>query len=274
MANITMYDTVTNSLYPKDAQAVAGYVNGEIGDQPNYQWLVRNFPQAQHLSIALSAGTDADCLDIENGAASPADAAAWYARQVARGITRPCFYASADLMQSDILPIIKASGFSRGGVRLWSAHYGRGEHICGPVTCGLMSSSADGTQWTSLALGLNLDQSLLKTNFFVMPPANGYGPPGNAQAQPGRTSAYLYWDPPMTGALPPPAEYTIFIYQGTVCNTETLVAPYPRTFPAGNECRCGGLKRMTRYTAHVVASGPNNTLTIPDSYASVTFTTG
>lgn len=166
---IIMFDSAQNNQFPANAQAVAGYVDGGIGDQPNAKWLVANFPKAYHLSIALSPAHDADCLDIESGAASPSDAAAWYARQLARGITRPCLYASASVMQADILPIIKAAGFPREKVRLWSAHYGAGQHICGPASCGLMSIQADGTQWSDNALGRNLDQSMLNDNFFTPP---------------------------------------------------------------------------------------------------------
>jgi peptidoglycan hydrolase-like protein with peptidoglycan-binding domain len=51
-------------------------------------------------------------------------------------------------------------------VRLWSAHYG-GPHVCGPrPSCGALSVTADGTQWTSAAMGRVLDQSLLLDNFF------------------------------------------------------------------------------------------------------------
>jgi predicted Zn-ribbon and HTH transcriptional regulator len=30
---------------------------------------------------------------------------------------------------------MNANGFERSQYRLWSAHYGAGEHICGPATC-------------------------------------------------------------------------------------------------------------------------------------------
>jgi len=52
-------------------------------------------------------------------------------------------------------------------VRLWSAHYGFGEHICGPASCKLVPVEVDGTQWTNSALNRNLDQSLLLENFFT-----------------------------------------------------------------------------------------------------------
>jgi peptidoglycan hydrolase-like protein with peptidoglycan-binding domain len=169
MSFITMFDTAFNNQFPPGGEAYAGYVDGHVGSQPNYQYVVSAFPGAYHLSISVF-GNDADCLDIESGAATPEMAASWYGRQVARGIARPCFYASASVMAADILPVISASGFPRSAVRLWSAHYGDGEHICGPASCGLVPIDMDGTQWTSTAMGRDLDQSRLHGDFFAGSP--------------------------------------------------------------------------------------------------------
>jgi peptidoglycan hydrolase-like protein with peptidoglycan-binding domain len=160
-----MYDSAYNDQFPADSPAVGGYVDGEIGNQPNYDWLVQHFPSAQHFSFTLSSSLDADCLDIESGAASPYEAASWYAVQQAAGDSRPALYASASLMESTLIPIINALG-SRSEVRLLSAHYLAGEHICGPSTCGLTSIDMDGTQWSNNALGRKLDQSQLLPSFF------------------------------------------------------------------------------------------------------------
>ena len=162
-----MYDTISNDQFPAGGQAYAGYVDGAVGDQPNYAYIVRTFPKAFHLSIALFPGDNADALDVEPGASSPSDVPAWYARQKQRGIQRPCVYASASTMTANILPVLNQAKISRSAVRLWSAHYGPGEHICGPNSCGAMPIEADGTQWTSNALGRNLDQSLLLDTFFT-----------------------------------------------------------------------------------------------------------
>ena len=164
-----MYDTIYNNQYPSGAQAYAAYVDGGLGDQPNYAYIVTAFPKAEHLSIALSAGNNADALDVEAGAATPGEIPAWCTRQRQRGIQRPCIYANASTMQGSVLPVLSQSNISRASVRLWSAHYGLGEHICGPGSCGAMSVEADGTQWTSSALGLVLDQSELQSNFFSSP---------------------------------------------------------------------------------------------------------
>lgn len=162
-----MYDTALNNQFPPGAQAYAAYVDGSIGNQPNYAYIVTTFPKAFHLSIALFASDNADTLDVEPGAAAPSDVPAWYARQKKRGIQRPCVYASASTMTDNILPVLSHANISRSAVRLWSAHYGLGEHICGPNSCRAVPIEVDGTQWTSNALGLVLDQSLLQENFFT-----------------------------------------------------------------------------------------------------------
>jgi hypothetical protein len=171
MAGITMFDTALNDQFPAGAAAYAAYVDGGLGNQPNYAYIVSAFPHAEHLSIALFASDNADVLDVEPGAAVPSDIPGWYARQVARGIQRPVIYASASAMNDEILPVLSQAGIARAKTRLWSAHYGLGQHICGPRSCGQLSVDADGTQWTSSAMGLVLDQSLLLDNFFTNDPA-------------------------------------------------------------------------------------------------------
>ena len=100
VAGITMYDTILNDQFPPGAAAYAAYVDGSIGNQPNYAYIVAAFPKAQHLSVALFPTDNADALDVEPGASSPSDVPAWYAAQRKRGIQRPCVYASASTMNS------------------------------------------------------------------------------------------------------------------------------------------------------------------------------
>jgi peptidoglycan hydrolase-like protein with peptidoglycan-binding domain len=166
---ITMYDSAYNGQFPADPRAVAGYVDGGVGDQPNFGWLVQAFPSAHHLSIALFPDKDADALDVETGAARPGDIPGWYARQRRRGIDRPCAYANASTMEEFVVPVIRAAPILRSAVRLWSAHYTEEPHICGPKSCGATSIDMDGTQWTSKALGRTLDQSRLLDDFFGTP---------------------------------------------------------------------------------------------------------
>lgn len=169
---LTMYDADVNSQFPAGGDAYAAYVDGHDGDQPNYGYIVKAFPAAHHLGIAVFASGDADVLDVEARAATPDEIAAWYARQKARGVARPCIYASVSTMQASVVPVIQAlPGVARSEVRLWSAHYGSplGVHICGPSTCGLVSIDMDGTQWSDHVGDLEADQSLLRSDFFGTP---------------------------------------------------------------------------------------------------------
>jgi len=230
-----MFDTAENDQYPASAAAYAGYVDGGIGDQPNYAHIVSAYPGAHHLSIALSAGNDADVLDVENGAASPADIPGWHARQVARGIVRPVIYASVSAMNDAILPVLKLAGIGAPHRRLWTAHYGAGEHICGPKSCGALSGDADGTQWTPNAMGRNLDQSLLDPDFFGTP-----APPpppsdwvfgkvrGLAVSGIRSAAATLTWDSPGT---PMPA--AVGHYEVTVRAGGADLPHYPVSVPKG-----------------------------------------
>ena len=166
---IVMFDSVSVDQIPSDAQAVAGYTSGLY---PTYASLAAKFPDAYRLSIAVNAGENADALDVENGDATVADAPGWYARQRARGITRPCLYASAGTMNA-LIGALQHAGISRSAVRLWSAHYGDGAHVCAPGSCAMTSTGMDGTQWTDAALQRNLDESLLLDGFFTTVPPSG-----------------------------------------------------------------------------------------------------
>ena len=165
-----MFDTAFSDQFPPGAQAYAAYVDGGIGDQPNYVYVLDHFPHAHHLSITL-AGNDADAADVESGAMNPEDIPGWYARQVTRGVARPVIYANVSTMESLVRPVVAALPGARAAVRLWTAHYTGEAHVCGPSSCGELGIDADGTQWTSEALGRDLDQSLLAGDFFGPAPA-------------------------------------------------------------------------------------------------------
>jgi hypothetical protein len=281
---ITMFDTDIDDNFPTGGEAYAAYVDGHVGSQPNYDYIVKTFPTAKHLGITVFPGVSADTLDIEPGAAVPTDVPAWYSQQRDRGEKRPCLYSSVDEMAVFVLPLIESAGIARPSARLWSAHYTGSAHICGPKSCGLLPIDADGTQWTSTVGGKSLDQSLLLPDFFTTPgPPEPhkwtYGPATHLQAHGGDTTVRLDWNPPLAPGHPHPAAYQFFIYEGVACNRSTLVATYPRgeTEPGNKTAftwQGGSLKEHTSYTAHVVAAGPDGTRVRPNTYASVQFTTG
>lgn len=164
---LTMYDSTTLDAVPADAQAVAGYTSGFW---PTYAEVVRRWPNAKHVSIAVTAGHDADCLDVESGDATNDQAAPWVKRQLANGAVRPIVYTSV-ANASPLLGLLARSGVARSAIRLWTAHYGsgRGAHLCDSA-CGFglgMWGQADATQYDDRALGRNLDASLVSDTFFA-----------------------------------------------------------------------------------------------------------
>jgi len=159
-----MYDATVVGNIPKSALYVAGYVGGEW---PTYPTIQAVFPKATHLSIAVNASENAQCLDVEKDDATIADIYYWLNRQLAAKAFRPVIYIQASSVNTMMLTM-NANGFHRAQYRLWTAHYGQGEHICGPSTCNQVDVAADGTQWTNKANGINLDQSILLSNFFTV----------------------------------------------------------------------------------------------------------
>jgi len=160
-----MYDDVNVALIPKDAEAVAGYVDGHW---KTWERIVTAFPKARHLSIAVFASDDARCLDVEPGDATPAQAASWVRRQKQRGEKKPVVYTNASSGQALINALTKA-GLRYGVDYLWwSAHYDPrlGRHLCSP-RCGFgLKVTAHATQFTDKALGRSLDESVCSPGFF------------------------------------------------------------------------------------------------------------
>lgn len=190
---LTMFDSVNVREIPANAQAVAGYVNGRW---PTYAAVVRGWPHAHHLSIAVSTSANADCLDVEPGDATNTVAAGWIKRQQARGVKRPVVYTSVSNARA-LLDTLAKVGIGRTQIRLWTAHYTHVPHRCGPG-CGFgMNTTADATQYTNKAQGKNLDASLVSDMFF--------GPPPKPQPKPAPKPAPKPVPPPAPKPQPKPA---------------------------------------------------------------------
>lgn len=158
-----MYDDVNVSLIPKDAQAVAGYVNGKYVTYPK---LLAAFPHALHVSIAVTASADADVLDVERGDAEIWQVPNWVKRQQKRGLAKPGVYCSVSDLPA-LLAELKRNGVERTSVRIWTAHYTGKPHRCTKSACGYdFAGQADATQYTDRALGRSLDESLVGPTFF------------------------------------------------------------------------------------------------------------
>jgi hypothetical protein len=105
-------------------------------------------------------------------------------------------------------------------------------------------------------------------------PKTTYGPPVIAQIRPGHTDVYLAWSPPDSLNGVDASDYVIYIYEGTTCNTSTIVPSYPRAPISLEHAQPGGLAEHTEYTVHIVAGGRNMSGVAAGVYASATFTTG
>ena len=160
---LVMFDSVDVGQIPHNAPAVAGYVGGMW---PTYDTLVKDWPHAQHLSIAIAASERARCLDVETGDATPYEAPGWVrGERHADSHHKPAVYSSVSAMQQ-IVDLVNAAGVHRNEILVLTAHYTNQPHICGPHSCGALAFDADGTQWTSAALGKNLDESRVRAGFF------------------------------------------------------------------------------------------------------------
>jgi peptidoglycan hydrolase-like protein with peptidoglycan-binding domain len=158
-----MYDSIDVRQIPANAAYAAGYTSGHWPTYANGS-LKAHLPHARLLSIAVTAAHDAECLDIETGDAVNWQAPGWIRRQHARGVKRPVLYTSASNVGA-LINVCSMNGLNRWkDYVIWAAHYTR-RHKCSPAACGY--PAADGTQWTSRALGRTLDQSLLEDAFFA-----------------------------------------------------------------------------------------------------------
>ena len=164
-----MLDSIDVGNLPDGADAYAGYTSGEW---PTWVALSKRFHGKAHLvSIAINAAEHALCLDVEKGDALPSHVPGWVKTEHGRNVARPIVYASASAM-GDVIARLKAAGIERTQVRLWSAHYGLGKHICGPSVSGCGFPVADATQWTNSAAGVGgtkVDESLCAEDFFHTP---------------------------------------------------------------------------------------------------------
>lgn len=167
MATILMFDDVNVSLLPPGYTAYAAYGDGRY---ENASAVKARFPNAHILVIDVRGSYhNGDVLDIEKGDATNADAVAWFNARKGKTVAtdKPVFYTSASNV-SALVTLLAAHGITRSQYLIWSAHYGRGNHICSPSTCGY--PQADGTQWTSSAMGKSLDESTVNEWFFKVPP--------------------------------------------------------------------------------------------------------
>jgi hypothetical protein len=171
---LAMPDSVRVADLPPGYDAYLGYVDGKWATARE---LVARFPAARLVLLTVTGATlDATGIDCEPGNVGAADARVWVQRKLARDPgSRPVLYGSVEgepgFGMPDVLAALKRNGIARSSVRLLSAHYGKGPHVCSPAACGA-TFTADGTQWTDFYLtpaGAVVDMSMLAGGFFGQP---------------------------------------------------------------------------------------------------------
>jgi hypothetical protein len=120
----TMFDAVDVAAIPKDAQIVAGYVDG---NWPTYDELVKAFPSAEHVSITVKGAPGARVADCESGDLSPRTAAGWAKAEIAAG-RRPCIYYSRAAAPA-VSAALAAEGVQLGAVDYWVADWTGTPHV-------------------------------------------------------------------------------------------------------------------------------------------------
>jgi hypothetical protein len=160
-----------------DADAYLGYTDG---NWPTYAAVLARFPSKPVLSMAVFASGLAEGYDGEPGDITPAAMPGCVRKSLAAGYRLPVVYASVSNVPA-YLAALHAAGLAQGSdFRLLSAHYGSGQHVCGPATCGWPGVPAcDGTQWTDAgagAAGSLIDLSALNDDFFTGGAVSATGP--------------------------------------------------------------------------------------------------
>jgi hypothetical protein len=169
---ISMADSVNPQALlglPSYITAFAGY---DDGNWPDYQAIANAHPGAHLVELTVWLANRGLGLDVEPGDATITQAPVYVTERHQAGITLPVVYCPASWSQQ-VLDAIAAAGIPRSSWRLLSAHYGIGQHICGPGAC--QYPQADGTQWIDHG---TWDESLLSDDFFT---ASLPAPPKPAQ---------------------------------------------------------------------------------------------
>ena len=163
-----MADSIYAASLPAGYDAYLGYTDGRW---PDFAAEVKRFPRAHVIGLAVRAGDPGHGCDCENYDLTPGQVPGDVHGRIRAGVWRPVVYASISAMPT-VIGKLTAARIPRRAVRLLSAHYGHGRHICGPaIGCG---PQMDGTQWTDVMPGLNgavIDESLLAPGFFARPAA-------------------------------------------------------------------------------------------------------
>jgi hypothetical protein len=233
-----------------------GYLNGSYD---NMAALKTKFPGKKYVSVGR------DCIDIEAGLASPADAPGFVRGWKPANTSKPMCYANASTMPA-VKSELGSAGISRDRYFLWVADWDDN-----PV----IPSGYDGKQYSSnSAYDSDSFYDYIWGAVKPPPPKSTYAAPAGLTARGGHTSVALAWH--AVSGLPghPVTGYQIVVYNNPPDMTggHWKVVRSVRTPGPVDTVQFGGLSRGAPYLAHVWALG--SPASSEKNYASVTFRTG
>jgi len=163
-----MFDSTTPDVIPVAAELVGGYVNGQ------YAWSSADwnrFPHAQQVRINVTGDSAlGNCLDVETGDATPAQAPAWYDARHAAGTRNLAIYCNRST-----LPAVNAAMGSRTFYR-WIAT------LDGTMRPG--GTAYDAVQFAGASLaGINADISIVWNDKWHPVPAAAWASEALTQAK-------------------------------------------------------------------------------------------
>lgn len=176
---LAMPDSTNVNSLPAGYPAYLGYSDG---NWPTAKALYAMFPDAMLVILTVAGGPAAHGVrvapgtDVEPMDLTAAQGAAWASGHAGRPVIYASVQGEPGYGMHDVLAELRAHGIPRTAVRLLSAHYGDGPHICGPDSCKLIGTEMDGTQWTdtwivtTLPRGPIIDMSMLADDFFGAAP--------------------------------------------------------------------------------------------------------
>lgn len=232
---------VEASAVTASTRAVAGYVNGKYANWPA---LVAKYSKTSLFLLSIDVqgnpSIGAQCLDVESGDATIAQAAGWVKTTAAAGKAAKDYryYPKLYVQESNLPALVaalSAAGIPRSAYLLWSAHYTGEAHICGPATCGC-SIQADATQWTNSYNGASVDASLAYGYFFSGPGGEVPGtitaastlvapaalkPPESLRSYPSYQGVTLDW-----GAVAGAASYDVQLLAGEQVGRTEVTVPH------------------------------------------------
>lgn len=172
---LAMPDSTNVNSLPAGYPAYLGYSDG---NWPTAKALEAMFPDAEHVILTVAGGPAAHGVrvapgtDVEPMDLTAAEGAAWASGHAGRPVIYASVQGEPGYGMRDVRDHLAALGIQRSAVRLLSAHYGFGPHICGPHSCDLIDIEMDGTQWTDTYSTGNafIDMSMLADDFFGAAP--------------------------------------------------------------------------------------------------------